>query len=100
MTTLTPELRTFLTSNGFFELREINGVVCGLCIYYATVGVVYELTESSPGRRYCFKEYTDAYASLQATTDPSVHASGPWIRCKGTYNGEIIDIANPNPVEG
>lgn len=75
---------------GYRELREINGVLCGLCRFAFTTGLVVGLDDVGYERRYCYEHAADAALALQEWSGEG-HPSGPWIKLKG----RCVDILNP-----
>jgi hypothetical protein len=88
-----------LLADGYYELRDVGGTLCGLKNFITTVAVVVGITAQCEGRRYCFREYSDAQAALREYADPKKHVGGPWLKCKGIFNGMIVDVLNPNKEE-
>lgn len=84
---------TRTNSNGYRELRTLNGALCGLRDFLFTTGLVVNLSYESYERRYCFEHRADALNAL-LTWDGRGHPDGPWIKCKGAW----IDLLNPNLV--
>lgn len=87
-------LREFLESSGYTNLRVVRGKVCGLQGFTFTTGLIVGLDLVGYERRYCFENAPDALAALEAW-DGNDHPPGPWIKLKGAYNGCMVDIVNP-----
>lgn len=82
----TEELKTFLTEQGYYNLREIPGRgMCGLMDFIFTVGLCEGLTEDTFSGRYCYpkeliKESIIAIELWDGKEDPI----GEWIKYKGS----------------
>lgn len=92
------EMVRFLKENGYEQIIKINQKWCALHRFAFTVGLVVGIDKFGYERRYCFDKWSDALESLQIWLGFG-HPSGNWIKCKGTFEGERVDIANPNYVE-
>jgi hypothetical protein len=88
------QLKAALADNGYHHLRDINGVICGLLPMAYTYSLLVGLDQFSYERRYCFESFTEARKAL-AAWDGKEHVSGPWIKCKGRYQGKPIDQLGP-----
>lgn len=88
------KLFSFLQEEDYYNLLVINGKVCGLHRFMFTTGLVVGLTFDSYERRYCYETERDAGAAL-ILWDGVEHPDGPWIKLKGTYEGEYVDLLNP-----
>jgi hypothetical protein len=87
--------RTLSEGHGYKNLTEKPNLgICGIREFMFTSGLCVGLTDDGPGRRYCYDHYPDALAALKEW-DGTGHPGGPWIKCKGTYLGEPIDLLNP-----
>lgn len=86
----TQELHAFLTANGYTDLREIGGRLCGLNRFIFTTGLVVGLDEVGYQVRYCYEHEADARDALEAW-DGMGYPSGPWIKAKGLD----MDMLNP-----
>lgn len=88
----------FLESQGYYDIRKLESVTgpyyVGLHDYAFTTGLVVGLTYESYERRYCYENESDAKDALDQFTNRNTHASGPWIKCKGRFEGYPIDILN------
>ena len=84
------ELGEFLQAQGYRQLRWIDGVLCGVCGFNFTIGLVVGLSFEGYERRYCYEHLEDAHAAL-GQWDGGGHPPGPWIKCKGAG----IDLLNP-----
>lgn len=79
--------------NGYQHPRIVAGKLCALRGFLTTIGLVVGVDEDGGyERRYCYKEYAEAWASL-CMWNPLLtpHPEGPWIKAKGLYNGVSID---------
>jgi len=86
-----------LHTEGYYNLTEINGRLCGLHRFAFTVGLVVGLDYFGYEGRYCFERESDALESL-LTWDGKQHPSGEWLKFKGKYEGEYLDMANPQKI--
>lgn len=59
------------------------------------VGVNPDDMGSGYERRYCYETAQDAIEALNTYTDVDEHPPGPWIKCKGIYQGHAVDLLNP-----
>lgn len=80
------------------QLADGKWVALGTFIY--TTAIVVGITldgniGSSYERRYCYPHMSDAAKAL-VQWDGKNHPPGPWVKLKGTYNGEFVDILNPD----
>lgn len=89
---MSPEL---LAELGFFEAREVAGELCALQDYMFTRAIVLGIDEIGYKRRYCFENRDDANRAI-AEWDGTDHPPGNWIKLKGTYKGEPVNLLNPN----
>lgn len=90
------KLIQYLEENGYFDMRVIDGQLCGLHRYAYTTGIVVGLTELSYERRYCYPLHREAVAAFEAMTTVDKHPDGPWVKVKGRFKGELLDDLNPN----
>jgi len=88
-------LIAWLKLNGYYNITEINGVICGLYDYFTTCGLVVDLSTDTYERRYCYATKEEAITALM-DWDGLDHPSGNWIKVKGRMNGLPIDDINPN----
>lgn len=93
-----PGLAALLRELGYFNLKIIDGVVCGLSPFLFTVGLVVNIDKHGYERRYCYSELLDAKAALESW-DGKDHPDGPWIKCKGRYQGKPVDLSNPGAAD-
>lgn len=101
-TILTPELIARLTKDGFYQLKEINGVIYGLYNFMFTIGLVVDICPTTDiwsdlyKHRYCYpkENLVDAVHALHLW-DGKGDPLGPWIKQKG---GDI-DRRNPLSTE-
>lgn len=82
-------------SNPKFVKDGDRQVLCALHPFAFTIGLVVDIDSVGYSRRYCFPNRSDAKAALDEFEDAALHASGPWIKCKGRYQGQPIDLRNP-----
>lgn len=72
-------LEQILTSNGYMNVRCINGLWCGVHRYIFTVGVCYGLDETGYRGRFCFSTYQNAALFLKdwdGETPPEIGIDG------------------------
>lgn len=81
-----------MTIQGYTDLREIDGRLCGLMRMVVTHALVVGLHEMHYEYRYCYENESDARAAL-AVWDGTEHPSGPWIKLKGSRSGDILNPA-------
>jgi len=99
MTTITEELQECMALNGYFDLKLVKDDVCGLHDYVTTRGIVVGLTEASYERRYCYQNRAEASRALAAWDGTTDHPPGNWIKLKGRWKGEPIDLFNPDWID-
>lgn len=90
-----PEIERMLLENGYEHFRMLQGRAIGICKFAFTWGVVFGIDEVGYERRYCFQHRADAQAAYDAIGDYDDHLIGPWIKCKGVYKNQPIDLLNP-----
>ena len=83
-----------LQEEGYTNLELKEDRVCGLLRFAFTYGLMVGLDRDGYERRYCYEHEDDALAALK-DWDGKGHPKGPWIKLKGTYQGERIDLLNP-----
>ena len=77
------DLKTYLETEGYYEIREISGIgLCGLRKFIFTTGLVIGIGEIQYYGRYCYSNESDALEALNKW-DGKEDASGPWIKYKG-----------------
>lgn len=84
------ELHQYLSQNGYTDLREIGGKLCGLSKFMFTTGLVVGLDQHGYELRYCYENEAEARAALQSWQGIG-HPCGPWIKAKGLGT----DLLNP-----
>lgn len=85
------ELKEFLESQGYKELRKVPGKgICGIMSFMFTVGLCYGLTKFDYQGRYCYPNAYEALMSLKVW-DGDGDPGGDWIKHKG-YAGEWSKI--------
>ena len=87
-----------LLGDEYQSLCVVNGEVCGIRDFVVTRAVVVGIDETGYERRYCYEQAAEAQAALDdwkcaAGLD---HPPGNWIKLKGRFNGEPVDMFNPN----
>lgn len=80
--------------NGYFSLKYIQGKLCGLQTYMYTCGLVVDIDEIGYERRYCYPSILSASLALDYYEDLDSHAGGAWIKCKGRFKGNPVDLLN------
>lgn len=89
------QLLAVAREEGYRNPVIIDGVCCAIHPFYVTWGLVVGIDEYGYQRRYCFEEREAAVQSLGQFKDPrDEHAPGPWIKCKGEFKGQAVDILN------
>lgn len=97
---LTEEVRTILEEDGYLQLREVDGVICGVMRFAFTLGLmvnikldeVFNMSLSEYEYRYCYPYEK----SVECLNDLAVYKYGEdpiggWIKQKGSG----IDRVNP-----
>jgi hypothetical protein len=92
----TQSLLSDLEQQGYFNLVQRDGVWVGLHDYLTTRGLVVGLTAMSYERRYCYPDRASAFAALLTYEDTSTHPAGPWVKLKGQFEGQPVDMFNPS----
>ena len=85
-----------LEQQGYFNLVQIDGVWVGLHDYLTTRGLVVGLSAMSYERRYCYPDRASASAALSTYQNTSTHPTGPWVKLKGQFEGQPVDMFNPS----
>lgn len=93
---ITKEQKEIILKNEFYMPKIIDGQLCALHRYFATVGLVVNIDYIGMERRYCYEFEHDAIDAMRVYENVSEHATGPWIKCKGAFKGDPIDLFNPN----
>lgn len=97
---LTPEVKAILEKDGFFDLKEVDGVICGLQRFMFTIGLMVNITVEDfcgiPGGvyeyRYCYPYEKTAECLVDLVLYKyGVDPLGGWIKQKGGH----IDRVNP-----
>lgn len=94
-----PEFQAAMTLNGYFGLKLVGDKICGLHDYYTTRGIVVGLSVGFYERRYCYKDREEALQALAEWNGTTDHPPGNWVKLKGTWNGEPVDMFNPDWIE-
>jgi hypothetical protein len=90
-----PELSLSLRGEGFVHLRHIPGLgLCGIKQYIVTFGIVVGIDEMGYQARFCFEHFADAELAFH-DWDGTDYPSGPWIKLKGFWRGQPVDLLNP-----
>lgn len=90
---LTTEEIHLCQDNSYHSPVVINNQLCALHIFFATVGIVVDITDTGYERRYCFQEFQDATRAL-ATWAQYPHREHPgmsWIKLKGVFNSQSVN---------
>jgi hypothetical protein len=86
------DLFDFLSSEGYFEIRQIPGRgYCGLHRMLFTVGIFYGMDAIGYKGRYCYPDLRSAIDGIREW-DGIEDPPGPWIKHK-----EDMEFENPNP---
>jgi hypothetical protein len=88
---LTKDIEIFLTKQGYTNLKEIDGKICGLTRLAFTTGLCVDLDMHGYKYRYCYSQHADAAEALAKYSDTSQHPDGDWIKRKGDGG----DLSNP-----
>jgi hypothetical protein len=90
------KLLNVAAEEGYRNVVEMDGLICALHPFAVTWGIVVNIDELGYERRYCFEEYGDALVAFAKYTNPrDTHPTGPWLKCKGVFKGEPVDMHNP-----
>ena len=81
-----------MIEEGYFNLKVIDGKLCGLYRFAFTTGLVVDLTECEYSHRYCYSNLSDAKEALEKYLNTEEHPTGPWIKMKGSKG----ELSNPN----
>lgn len=76
---MTDSEEEILANHGYTNLREINGIACGVMRMLFTHGVCYGLDEYGYAGRYCFDTHLNASLFLKewdGVTDPVIGEDG------------------------
>lgn len=95
MENIPQELVECLTQNGYYDCKLVNGEVAGLHDYFTTRGIVVGLSSISYERRYCYQDREAASRALREWDGTTDHPPGNWIKLKGRWKGEPVDMLNP-----
>jgi hypothetical protein len=87
-------LEQYLATQGIFNIVDKGGVICGLNDYLTTRAIVVGLGELGYELRYCYPTRQEADAALEQW-DGIGHPPGNWVKAKGIYQGEPVDMLNP-----
>lgn len=89
----------FYASSGISNIRRLqDGVIVGTSNMFSTVALLVDIQPTQMcSRRYCypFQHERHVLEALEMFTDSTVHAIGPWVKCKGMFKGRPIDLLNP-----
>lgn len=62
-----------------------------------TWALMYGIDEHGYERRYCYESHHEALAALRDWSGAEgSHPGGNWIKLKGTFMGQPVDMLNPN----
>lgn len=76
---MTEKDQELYTNHGYTDLREINGMTCGVMRFIFTCGVCYGLDDTGYVGRYCFDTHQNAELFLHdwdGVTNPVVGEDG------------------------
>lgn len=73
----------YLKSEGYTDLKIINGKICGIHRFIFTTGLVVGLDEIGYEGRYCYETKSEALTDLESW-DGNGDPSGDWIKYKGS----------------
>lgn len=84
---------------GYRYVFPVGDVVCAIHPQATTFGLMVDIDPLDLGRgyerRYCYESLDDAMVAAANYLDATKHPSGPWIKCKGAYQGHEVDLLNP-----
>lgn len=87
------ELIDYLKTEGYSELREIEGRgLCGIMRFAFTVGLVYGMTKHGYTARYCYPDMASAKEALSKWDGKDDPDDDIWIKHKGLG----VDSRNKN----
>jgi len=93
---LEDELTTYLRGQGYQSVKTLpDGRVIGVLPQFVTVGLFVGLDADGYSSRYCYEHSLHALVAAK-TWDGVGDPPGPWVKHKGTHNGEGVDRLNPN----
>lgn len=80
---------------GYFHCRSLpEGKIAANMDMLTTRAIIVGLDSYGYERRYCYQDREEATRELERW-DGTGHPGGNWIKLKGTYNGEAVDMLNP-----
>jgi hypothetical protein len=87
-------------AEGWLNPVFVGEVICCVQPMAYTWGLIVGIDPYDMGnayvRRYCYEQREDAVAALNDFRDPlHRHAPGPWVKCKGMWGDEYVDLLNP-----
>ncbi len=88
----------FLLGEQVINGGVLDGQLIGVQQFAFTWGLVINIRPfpDAPERRYCYDNLHDAVAAMLALPSIDSHpADNKWIKCKGMYRGDFIDMLNP-----
>ena len=88
---LTKDIEIFLAKQGYTNLKEIDGKICGLARFAFTTGLCVDLDMHGYKYRYCYEQRGAALEALEKYNDTTQLPDGDWIKRKG----EGGDMSNP-----
>lgn len=77
------KLKEYLEKEGYFDIKVINGVYCGLYRFIFTTGLVVGLDFYGYNHRYCYNTNAEAKEALSKYVDTNEHPPGNWLKRKG-----------------
>lgn len=75
--------------------KLIDGVLCAVQQFTTTYGLVVGISEVGYQCRYCYKTAVEAILELEKYENLTEHPGGMWIKCKGRFHGQLVDLLNP-----
>lgn len=90
---LTPEFKAYLETQGYFDLKEVDGKIIGLLKLMYTIAIVVDIDEIGYDYRYCYP-YRNAFHCIAAYKFFKLDEEpfGNWAVRKGRDG----DYRNPN----
>lgn len=94
---ITENQKKIFEARGYYNPRLIQGKLCGVFQNYPDEYLVVGInTDGTFEREYLYKDNQAVTDAMIEYKNLDEHPSGPWIKCEGTFNGQEIEIDNPN----
>lgn len=93
---ITDDQKKIFRIKGYYMPIMIGDKLCGLFQNYPDEYLVVGIgTDGTFDREYLYKNNQSACDALNSYKNLNEHPSGPWVKCEGTFNGEEIEVLNP-----